>query len=157
MRHLMKLKKLSLLAGALCRRHLAPLIAVAFSITPLAANAQVNSNAPQRVAQAKNGQGPQLNLSSQQKEQLNQIRSKIGDQIQAVLTDDQRKKIQDDLKAGKPPQQVFASIQFTEPQKVQLQNIWATSQKQMIDVLNPQQKETLEKWYASQRNQRQRK
>ena len=34
----MKLKKLSLFAGA---------IAIAFSITPLAANAQVNSNAPQ--------------------------------------------------------------------------------------------------------------
>ncbi len=46
----MKLKKLSLLAGA---------IAVAFSITPLAANAQVNSNAPQRVSQA-NRPSPQI-------------------------------------------------------------------------------------------------
>lgn len=145
----MKLKKLSLLAGA---------IAVAFSITPLAANAQVNSNAPQRVAQANNApRGPQINLSPQQIEKIKAIRSKTRDQIQAVLTEAQRNQIKTDLQAGKPPQQVFAAIPFTPEQQKQLQNIMVDSQRQMEGLLNPKQQETLKKWRASQRNQRQKK
>ncbi len=58
----MKLKKLSLLAGA---------IAVAFSITPLAANAQVNSNAPQRVAQANRPSPPRFKVISGANQQNN--------------------------------------------------------------------------------------
>ena len=104
----MKLKKLSLLAGA---------IAVAFSITPLAANAQVNSNAPQRVAQANRPSPPDLKLSQQQISKITEIRTKTRNQIQAVLTKQQRDKIQTDLQAGKSPQQVFASIQFTQTQQ----------------------------------------
>lgn len=142
----MKLKKLSLLAGA---------IAVAFSITPLAANAQVNSNAPQRVAQANRPSPPDLKLSQQQIGKITQIRTKTRDQIQAVLTADQRKKIQTDLQAGKPPQQVFASIQFTQEQQKQLQDIMVGSQRQMEGVLNAQQKKTLEQWRANIRRQRQ--
>ena len=146
----MKLKKLSLFAGA---------VAVAFSITPLAANAQVNSNtnAPQRVSQATPQQPPELKLSEQQINKINEIRSTTRNKIQSVLTEQQRQKIQTDLQAGVNPQQVFASIQFTQQQQSQLQNIMVTSQKEMEGVLTPQQKQTLEKWRASQRSQLQKK
>ncbi len=144
----MKLKKLSLLAGA---------IAVAFSITPLAANAQVNSNAPQRVAQANRPSPPDLKLSQAQINKITQIRSQARDQIQAVLTAEQRTKIQTDLQAGKPPQQVFASIQFTEKQQKELGNIMGESQKNMEDVLTAQQKKILNEWRASQTRQRPKK
>ena len=143
----MKLKKLSLLAGA---------IAVTFSLTPLAANAQANSNAPQRVSQANNApRGPQIDLSPQQIEKIKAIRSKTRDQMQAVLTKQQRDKIQTDLQAGKNPQQVFSSIQFTREQQKQLQNIMVGSQQQMEGVLDPKQKEVLDKWRASQTRQTQ--
>ncbi|NJS15944.1 MAG: hypothetical protein HC787_00835 [Nostocaceae cyanobacterium CSU_2_110] len=81
----MKLKKLSLFASA---------IAVAFSITPLAANAQVNSNtnAPQRVSQATPQKPPELKLSEQQINKINQIRSTTRNKIQSVLTEQQRQK-----------------------------------------------------------------
>ncbi len=146
----MKLKKLSLLAGA---------IAVAFSITPLAANAQVNSNAPQRVTQANNApKGPQINLSPQQIEKIQAIRTKTRDQIQAVLTSAQRQKIQTDLQAGKNPQQVFASIQFTQKQQKELRNIMVGSQRQMEGILDAKQKKILNEWRASQQpNQTQQK
>lgn len=145
----MKLKKLSLLAGA---------IAVAFSITPLAANAQVNSNAPQRVAQANNApRGPQIDLTQPQIEKIQQIRSKASVQMREVLTEQQRTQIKKDLQAGKPAQQVFASINFSQDQQNKLRDIWANSQKQFEGVLNAEQKETLEKWRASQRSQRQKK
>ncbi|MEB3215101.1 MAG: hypothetical protein VKN72_02430 [Nostocales cyanobacterium 94392] len=146
----MKLKKLSLFAGA---------FAVAFSITPLAANAQVNpnANAPQRVSQATPQNPPELKLSQQQINKINEIRSTTRNKIQNVLTPQQRQKIQTDLQAGVNPQQVFASIQFTQQQQSQLQNIMVTSQKEMEGVLTPQQKQTLEKWRASQRSQLQKK
>ncbi len=143
----MKLKKLSLLAGA---------IAVAFSITPLAANAQANSNAPQRVSQAKN-QGPDLKLSQQQIGKITEIRSNTRTQIQNVLTPQQRQKIQTDLQAGKNPRQVFASIRFTQKQQQQLRDIMMGSQRLMEGVLTPKQKQTLERWRSTQRSQRQKK
>lgn len=143
----MKLKKFSLLASA---------IAVAFSITPLAANAQANSNAPQRVSQANNApKGPQINLSQPQIKKIQEIRSKTRDQIQAVLTKQQRDQIQSDLQAGKNPQQVFASIKFSDAQQKELQNIMIGSQKQMEGVLDAKQKKILNEWRASQRSQRQ--
>ena len=141
----MKLKKLSILAGA---------VAVAFSITPLAVNAQVNSNAPQRVSQANRPSPPDLKLSQPQIQKITQIRSKTRDQIQAVLTKQQRDKIQSDLQAGKNPQQVFASIQFTQKQQEELRNIMVGSQKQMEGVLDAKQKKILNEWRASQRGQR---
>ena len=144
----MKLKKLSILAGA---------VAVAFSITPLAVNAQVNSNAPQRVSQANRPSPPDLKLSQPQIQKITQIRSKTRDQIQAVLTKQQRDKIQSDLQAGKNPQQVFASIQFTQKQQEELRNIMVGSQKQMEGVLDAKQKKILNEWRASQRGQRQKK
>ncbi|MEM7714548.1 MAG: hypothetical protein AAF349_13400 [Cyanobacteria bacterium P01_A01_bin.68] len=141
----MKLKKLSILAGA---------VAVAFSITPLAVKAPVNSNAPQRVSQANRPSPPDLKLSQPQIQKITQIRSKTRDQIQAVLTKQQRDKIQSDLQAGKNPQQVFASIQFTQKQQEELRNIMVGSQKQMEGVLDAKQKKILNEWRASQRGQR---
>ena len=141
----MKLKKLSILAGA---------VAVAFSITPLAVNAQVNSNAPQRVSQANRPSPPDLKLSQPQIQKITQIRSKTRDQIQAVLTKQQRDKIQSDLQAGKNPQQDFATIQFTQKQQEELRNIMVGSQKQMEGVLDAKQKKILNEWRASQRGQR---
>ena len=141
----MKLKKLSILAGA---------VAVAFSITPLSVNAQVNSNAPQRVSQANRPSPPDLKLSQPQIQKITQIRSKTREQIQAVLTKQQRDKIQSDLQAGKNPQQVFASIQFTQKQQEELRNIMVGSQKQMEGVLDAKQKKILNEWRASQRGQR---
>ncbi|MEA5596314.1 hypothetical protein [Rivularia sp. UHCC 0363] len=144
----MKLKKLSLFAGA---------IAVAFSITPLAANAQVNSNNAPKISQARPQSAPELKLSQQQINKINQIRSSTRDKIQNVLTKEQRQQIQSDLQAGKQPQQVFASIQFTKQQEAQLQTIMVGSQKEMEGVLDAQQKKTLEAWRAAQRSQTQKK
>ncbi|MEO1378215.1 MAG: hypothetical protein AAFW70_28865 [Cyanobacteria bacterium J06635_10] len=144
----MKLKKLSLFAGA---------IAIAFSITPLAANAQVNSNAPQRVSQAKPQNPPDLKLSQKQIGEINKIRTNTRTKIQNVLTPEQRQKIQTDLQAGKNARQVFASIQFTQKQQNELKTIMEDSQKQMEGVLNATQKKTLNEWRSNLRSQQQKK
>ena len=144
----MKLKKLSLLASA---------IAIAFSIIPLAANAQVNSNVSQKISQANRPSPPDLKLSEPQIEKIKEIRSNTRTEIQNVLTDQQRQKIQSDLQAGKDARQVFASIQFTQQQQNQLRNIMEKSQQDMEKVLTPAQKKTLNDWRATQRSQTQKK
>ena len=98
---------------------------------------------------------PDLKLSQQQINKITQIRSKTRDQIQAVLTPEQKNKIQTDLQAGKPPQQVFASIQFTQKQQDELRNIMQGSQKNMEGVLDAKQKKILNEWRASQTRQTQ--
>ncbi|MGB3759159.1 MAG: hypothetical protein WBA07_22730 [Rivularia sp. (in: cyanobacteria)] len=128
-------------------------VSSAFTILPLAANAQFNSNAPQKVSQARGQNLPNLQLSQQQINAITEIRSKTRTQIQNVLTAQQRQKIQDDLQVGKNPQQVFASIQFTQQQQNQLQTIMLYSQKQMESVLTPAQKRTLLQWRANQSNE----
>ncbi|AFY55578.1 P pilus assembly/Cpx signaling pathway, periplasmic inhibitor/zinc-resistance associated protein [Rivularia sp. PCC 7116] len=143
----MKLKKLSLLAGA---------IAVAFSITPLAVNAQVNNKAPQRVSQAKRPPSPsELKLTQEQMKQINEILSNRSTQMQNVLTQQQRQKIQTDLKAGKNPREVFASIDLSKQQEGQLRTIALNSQKRIEAVLTTEQKNKIKKWQAEQQGQRQ--
>ncbi|MEM9926056.1 MAG: Spy/CpxP family protein refolding chaperone [Cyanobacteria bacterium P01_D01_bin.50] len=146
----MKLKKLSLFAGA---------IAIAFSITPLAANAQVNSNAPLRVSQAKPQNPPDLKLSKKQIGEINEIRSNTRTEIQNVLTPQQHEQIKTDLQAGKNARQVFADIQstFTQKQQNQLRDIMINSQKKMEGVLTPAQKKTLNEWRDNLRSQQQEK
>lgn len=143
----MKLKKLSLLAGA---------IAIAFSITPLAANAQVKPNAPQQGApQVRPPSASELKLSQQQMTQINKILSDRSRQMQATLTADQRKKIQTDLQAGKNPQQVLGEIKFSKEQENQLRGIMVNSQKQIEALLTADQKKKIEQWRAKQQQQQQ--
>ena len=128
----MKLKKLSLLAGA---------IAVAFSITPLAANAQVNSDAPQKISQARPPSASELKLTQEQMTQINKILADRSIQMRQTLTAAQRQKIQTDLQAGKNPQAVLQEVKFTPEQEKQLQNIMRQSQEKIYALLTPEQME----------------
>ena len=141
----MKLKKLSLLAGA---------IAVAFSITPLAANAQVNSDAPQKISQARPPSASELKLTQEQMTQINKILADRSTQMQATLTAAQRQKIQTDLQAGKNPQQVLREVKFSPEQEKQLRNIMITSQRNIEKTLTPEQMKKIQQWRATQRRQR---
>ena len=126
------------------------------TILPLAANAQFSSNAPQKISQARSQNAPNLQLSQQQINTINEIRSITRTQIQNVLTPQQRQKIQYDLQMGKNPQQVFASIRFTQQQQYQLRNIMIYSQRQMESVLTPAQQRKLSQWRASRQSNRNR-
>ena len=83
----------------------------------------MNLNAPQKVAQARRRNVPNLQLSQQQINAISEIPSKTRIQIVNVLTAQQRQKIIDDLQVGKNPQSVIASIQFTRQQQNQLRTI----------------------------------
>lgn len=131
-------------------------VSSAFTILPLAAKAQVNNTAPQKVSQARGQNTPNLQLSQYQINAISEIRSKTRTQIQNVLTPQQRQKIQYDLQMGKNPQQVFASIQFTRQQQNQLRAIMMNSHNQKESVLTPTQKRTILQWRANRQSNRNR-
>ncbi len=141
----MKLKKLSLLAGA---------IAVAFSITPLAANAQVNSDAPQKISQARPPSASELKLTQEQMTQINKILADRSIQMQQTLTAAQTEKIKKDLEAGKNPRQVLSEVKFSTAQEKQLRKIMQQSQEKIYALLNPEQLKKIQEWNATQRRQR---
>lgn len=125
-----------------------------FSIATLAANAQIKSNAPQKISQARRQSLPNLQLSQQQINTINQIRSITSTQVQNVLTPQQRQYIQTNLQAGRNPQQVFASIRLTQQQQNQIGNIMKNSQALMLRVLTPAQKRALVQWQANRQGGR---
>lgn len=151
------MKVISIMSNRMCGAFTALVIATfssVFSIAPLAANAQINnSNAPQKVSQARRQSLPNLKLSQQQIKKINQIRSNQKIQIKNFLTLEQIKRIQTDLKAGKNPRQIVASIRFTQQQKNQLRTIMLNSQTLMEGVLTPSQRKTLIEWRANRQNE----
>ncbi len=141
----MKFKNISLLAA----------LALSLTAVPHAANAKPtqaiaqNQQTPRDVAAP-----PQIQLSAQQKSQIDQIRNNVRSQIEKVLTDPQRKQVQAGLKAGQPPREVFSALKFTQQQQQQLRRIMIASQQQMEGVLTRDQKLQIQKYQQSRQNAR---
>jgi Spy/CpxP family protein refolding chaperone len=139
----MQLKTLSFIAGA---------IALTLSVTPLAAQAQVNSSTP-LLAQArgeKKGSWAELGLTDAQKSQLQQIRRNTRSQIEAVLTAEQKAQLQAAKQQAQQGGQrrgykkVWQSLNLTDAQKSQIQAIKNSSRQQMDAVFTPEQKAKLQ-------------
>lgn len=143
----MKLRQISLIAGA---------IALSFTTIPQrSVQAEIAPKAPLQLAQqpaqkpAPAQQAPQplrIQLSEQQQQKIASIRANVRDQIKNVLTKQQRDQIESAMKAGQPPQQAFAALQFTQKQQQDLQRIMKSSQEQMEAVLTPAQKQELARY-----------
>lgn len=158
----MKFKPLSLLAGA---------VALTLTATPFAVQAQMRSFSPQLAQTPRTERGQKggrlggfsrLNLTDEQKAQMQAIQTNTRNQIEAILTPDQKAKLQAAKEArqaqrqagqgqgqrqarqGQRPQKGWANLDLTEQQKTQMRQIQETSRQQMLAVLNPQQRQQLE-------------
>lgn len=159
----MQLKTLSFIAGAISYAGCFA-IALTLSVTPLAAQAQVNSSTP-LLAQArgeKKGGWPELGLTDAQKSQLQQIRRNTRSQIEAVLTAEQKAQLQaakQQAQQGQRPQmkKVWQSLNLTEAQKSQIQSIKNSSRQQMDAVFTPEQKAKLQQMRQNRQQNRARR
>lgn len=152
----MKLKALSLLAGA---------IALTLTATPLAVKAQTQSSSPLVVAQAKEkGPWQSLGLTDAQKNQIQQIRRNTRTQIEGVLTQEQKDKLraayearQAQRQAGQRPRmgKNFAELNLTEAQKTRIRQISESSKRQIEAVLTPEQQEKIRQFRENARQRRQ--
>ncbi|KZL47927.1 MULTISPECIES: hypothetical protein [Cyanophyceae] len=149
----MKLKPLSLLAGA---------IALTVTAMPIAVQAQMRSSSPLQLAQMpKNEKGQKgawqrLNLTDAQKAEMQTIKSNTRAQIEAILTPEQKATLQaaKEARQGQRGKKGWANLNLTEEQKTQMRQIREASKEQMLAVLTPEQRQQMQEMRQNMRSSR---
>lgn len=155
----MKLKNLSLIAGA---------IALSLTATSFAVKAQLTSPSPLLVAQVpEKGPFERLGLTDAQKNQIKDIHRNSRAQMEAILTPEQKQQLEAAKQArqGQPRQQTgqgqrpkkgFASLNLTEEQKTKMREIRESEKNQIQAILTPEQQQQLKQFQDNMRSRRQR-
>ncbi|NDJ24561.1 P pilus assembly/Cpx signaling pathway, periplasmic inhibitor/zinc-resistance associated protein [Nostoc sp. B(2019)] len=161
----MKLKRLSLVAGAFTKCALCALALTLTSI-PFAVQAEPTSSSPLLLAQVpKKGAWQELGLTDAQKNQIQTIRQNTRAQIEGILTPEQKAQLQaakqerqaqrqagqGQRQAGQRSRNKFAELNLTEQQKTQMRQVWESSKQQMQAVLTPEQQAKLKQLQESRR------
>ncbi|WP_138500782.1 Spy/CpxP family protein refolding chaperone [Nostoc sp. PA-18-2419] len=159
----MKLKTLSLIAGA---------IALSLTTTSFAVVAQTASPSPLLLAQTpQKPKGPwaELGLTDTQKSQIQAIRRDSRTKFEAVLTPEQKAKLEAAKQARQAERQAgqrqpgqhrggrknFADLNLTEAQKTQMRQIRESEKQQIQAVLTPEQQQKLEQFHQNFKQRRQ--
>jgi periplasmic protein CpxP/Spy len=163
----MKLKALSLVAGAITK--CAPCaLALTLSATSFAVTAQTASPSPLLLAQSpqkERGPWKELNLTDTQKSQIQTIRRDSRTKFEAVLTPEQKAKLEAAKQARRAQGQTgqgqrqrkdkFAELNLTEAQKTQMRQIRESEKQQIQAVLTPEQRQKLEQFRQNDPSRRQ--
>ncbi len=136
----MKNKLFLLLPGA---------IALLISAAPvLTAHAQSSAPTAPRVAQRMQNR---LNLTADQKARLKTIRDNVRQQMEGVLTPEQRTKLQADRGQGMKRGQGLKSLNLSDDQKARIKQIRENARSQMDSVLTPEQRSQMQQNKAQRR------
>lgn len=139
----LQIKLLPLLAGV---------VSLSFSaVTVLPAFAQTNAPvAPtERPAYRKQNR---LNLTPEQQEKMRAIKQSSREQIDNILTAEQKAQLETAKQNGENPRQAFKSLNLTTEQRSQMQAIKRSTREQMDAVLTPEQRQQMQQ-YKQQRRQ----
>jgi periplasmic protein CpxP/Spy len=92
----------------------------------------------------------ELNLTDAQKQQFKTIRQNTRQQIQSVLTDEQRTKLESAGQSGQSSDRkaVMKSLNLTDTQKQQMRDIRKKSREQMLAILTPEQRSKFEQMHS---------
>lgn len=170
-RQVMKLKALSLVASA---------IALTLTATSFAVHAQTASPSPVLLAQTpqkERGPWKDLGLTDAQKAQIQTIRRDSRSKFEAVLTPEQKAKLEAAKQAHRAEWQArkaqgqtgqgqrqpgqrrgkggFADLNLTEAQKTQMRQIRESEKQQIQAVLTPEQRQKLEQFRQNAPSRRQ--
>lgn len=145
----MKVKLIPLLAG---------LITFSAVTTPLIVKAQDEAPAQptptQTAPQRHHGKKPQLNLTDDQKQQLEQIEKDTRDQIQSVLTPDQQAQLQTLMqnrqgqrhqeRSRQGRQDFLSQLNLTDEQKAKIKDIMQQQKARRDAVFTPEQQQQMQ-------------
>lgn len=140
----MQSKLIPLLAGAIA-------LSVATSL-PLTAQIQPSQ---QPLAPVRDSKYKGIQLTEQQKAQMQAIREQTRSQIQAVLTPEQRQQFQAAMGSGQKRRSAFADMNLSEQQKTQIREIMRSAKSQAEAVLTPAQRQQLQTIREQKQQQRQ--
>lgn len=170
-RQVMKLKALSLVAGA---------IALTLTATSFTVDAQTASPSPVLLAQSpqkERGPWKDLNLTDAQKNQIQAIRRDSRTKMEAVFTPEQKAKLEAAKQARRAEWQArkaqgqtgqrqpgqhhgrrkgdFADLNLSEIQKTQIRQIRESEKQQIQAVLTPEQRQKIEQFRQNAPSRRQ--
>ncbi len=163
-KQVMKLKPLSLVAGA---------IALTLTATSFAVNAQTASPSPVLLAQTpqkERGAWKELGLTDAQKSQIQAIRRDSRTKMQAVFTPEQKAKLEAAKQARQAQRQAgqgqrqpgqrsrkggYGDLNLTEAQKTQIRQIRESEKQQIQAVLTPEQRQKIEQYRQNAPSRRQ--
>lgn len=134
----MKFKTLVVVAGTL---------ALSLATTPLVVQAQTKPPAPQKLAQAQKPQGPlqRLNLTEQQKVQIEQVRNNARTEIEKVIRPEQQARFKTAMQNRQGVQAAIAAMNLTSQQQNQIRQIMESSQTKILqDILTAPQRQQLQ-------------
>jgi Spy/CpxP family protein refolding chaperone len=100
--------------------------------------------------------GQKLNLTDAQKQQMRTIRQNTKQQIEAILTPEQRVQLQATMASGDRQSRrgVWQRLNLTDAQKQQMRTIRQNSRQQMLSILTPEQRATAEQFRAERMQRR---
>lgn len=122
----------------------AELLAIAVVTTPLAVKAEPNYQ----------GKRAAIELTQQQRTQMEQIYRNTRSQMEAILTPEQKQRFQAALEQRQGTGVAIAAMNLSPEQQTQLRNIMQSARTQKDAILTSQQKQQLQEW-RSQRQQQQ--
>lgn len=85
-----------------------------------------------------------LNLTPQQEQQMQQIREAERQQMDSILTAEQRARLETARANRQNPRQVFESLNLTDEQKAKIDEVRRASKEQMDAILTAEQRQQLE-------------
>lgn len=141
----MKLKLVPALAGALA------LTVVAAPLAVQAEPKQSNQPAQPQVQTPTKPVG--VELTQQQKSQMNEIRRDTRARIEKLLTPQQQEQFKAALQSRQGGQAAFAAMKLSPEQQTQLQGILQSAQSRAEAILTPEQRQQLQQNFQQQRKQ----
>lgn len=143
----MKLKLMPILIGAItCTGCLTAVHSL--NAAPLTVNAQANLSGKQLVAQAQTqrpSQWLELNLTQTQKDQIAQIRKQVREQIQSMITPEQRDKFKAAMQSDQGIRAAIEAMNLSDTQKTQLRTLKDTVKPKIQAILTTEQRQQLQK------------
>jgi periplasmic protein CpxP/Spy len=160
----MKVKSFSLKSFSLIAGIVAISLASAANIVKADVVTNGNNNPIFEIVQAEIAQAKEKNyeekweklgLTDAQKTELRSIKDSAKQQIQQILTPEQRQQYDNAIKSGQNKRQAFASLNITEQQKTQIKEIKDAKKAQIEALLTPEQKQQLQQMKDNWRSRRQ--
>lgn len=122
------------------------LLAVLAGLLSLAISAVAIPTALAQAGAAGPGRRPdlsELNLTEEQQAQIDSIRATERQQMDAILTADQKARLETARTNQENPRQVFETLNLTDDQRAQMRTIHASAREQMDATLTAEQRQQL--------------
>lgn len=122
---------------------LAGMLAIAVVTTPLAVKAEPNYQ----------GKRAAIELTQQQRTQMDQIYRNTRFQMEAILTPEQKQRFQAALEQRRGMRGAISAMNLSPQQQTQLRNIMQSARTQKDAILTSQQKQQLQEWRSERQQQ----